>query len=134
MLKTNSKKVIAKIRQYIVDGFQPKEYGYEQYYNVDKTSFPCVAHAIFDCLYLEKIRYNNQKLSHYEYFKDWMQGLCSMVDSSYYCNISAVDLLGEWLGETEEEKERFTEDQAEERITQLLYRELKKGAEKYDQY
>ena len=131
MLRTNSKEVRAKVRQYIIDGFDSEAYGYEQYYNVDKENFSCVAHAIFDCLYIEKIKYNNQKFSHYEYFKDWMQELCSMVDSSYYYNVSAIDLLAEWLEETEAEKKRFTEEQAEEKITQLLYRELQKGAEKY---
>ena len=60
-----------------------------------------------------------------------MQGLCNMVDSSYYYNVSAVDLLAEWLEETEEEKKRFTEEQAEEKITYLLYCELQKGVEKY---
>lgn len=127
MLRTNSKEVKVKVKQYIMDGFDPEAYGYEQYYNVDKENFSCVAHAIYECLYDEKIKYNNQKLPKYEYFKDWMQGLCSMVDSSYYYNISAIDLLADWLEETEEEKKRFTEEQAEEKITWLLYRELKSG-------
>ena len=105
MKRTNSKEVKAKVRKYIMDGFDPEAYGYEQYYNVDKENFSCVAHAIYECLYTEKIKYNNQKLSKYEYFKDWMQGLCNMVDSSYYCNVSAIDLLAEWLEETEEENE-----------------------------
>lgn len=131
MLRTNSKEVRAKVRQYIIDGFDPKAYGYEQYYNVDKENFSCVAHAIFDCLYNEKIKCNKQKVSHYEHFKDWIQGLCNMVDSSYYYNVSAVDLLAEWLEETETEKKRFSEEQAEEKITYLLYCELQKGAEKY---
>lgn len=131
MLRTNSKEVRAKVRQYIIDGFDPEAYGYEQYYNVDKENFSCVAHAIFDCLYNEKIKCNTRKVSRYEYFKDWMQGLCNMVDSSYYYNVSAVDLLAEWLEETEEEKKRFTEEQAEEKITYLLYCELQKGVEKY---
>lgn len=127
MLRTNSKEVKTKVRQYIMDGFDPEAYGYEQYYNVDKENFSCVAHAIYECLYNEKIKYDNRKLSKYEYFKDWMQGLCSMVDSSYYYNVSAIDLLADWLEETEEEKKHFTEDQAEEKITYLLYRELKSG-------
>ena len=110
-----------------MEGFDPEAYGYEQYYNVEKENFSCVAHAIYECLYMEKIKYNNQKLSNYEYFKDWMQGLCNMVNSDYYCNVSAVDLLAEWLEETEEDKKRFTEAQAEEKITWLLYRELKSG-------
>lgn len=55
-----------------------------------------------------------------------------MVDSSYYCNVSAIDLLADWLEETEEEKKRFTEDQAEEKITYLLYRELKSGCKFFE--
>lgn len=127
MLKTNSKEVKAKVRQYIMDGFDPEAYGYEKYYNIDKGNFSCVAHAIFDSLYTEKIKNDNTKLSKYEHFKDWMQGLCDMINSSYYYNVSAVDLLAEWLEETEEEKERFTEEKAEETITRLLYCELKSG-------
>lgn len=45
----------------------------------------------------------------------------------YYYNVSAVDLLADWLNETDSEKARFTEEQAEERITALLFRELTKG-------
>ena len=62
MLRTNSKEVKAKVRQYIMDGFEPEAYGYEQYYNVDKENFSCVAHAIYECLYTEKIHFKVRKL------------------------------------------------------------------------
>ena len=39
MLRTNSKEVRAKVRKYIIDGFEPEAYGYEQYYDVNKEDF-----------------------------------------------------------------------------------------------
>lgn len=61
-------------------------------------------------------------------FCDWCAGLPNLLDTSiYYCG-SAVDLLGEWLDETEEEKAKYTETQAETMIDSLLYREISKVA------
>lgn len=60
-------------------------------------------------------------------FRDWAQGLPTAFNTLYYYNVSAVDLLADWLNETDSEKARFTEEQAEERITALLFRELTKG-------
>ena len=71
-------------------------------------------------------RYN----SDYEMFKDWAQGLPTAFNTSYYYNVSAVDLLADWLEETDKEKEKFEESAAEEKITWLIYRELRKGAAK----
>ncbi len=47
-----------------------------------------------------------------------------MIDTSYYYNICAVDWLGEWLDQTEAEKSKFSEHEAEIRISNLIYREL----------
>ena len=61
-------------------------------------------------------------------FADWCAGLPSLLDTSiYYCG-SAVDLLGEWLDETEEEKAKYSETEAETMIDSLLYREISKVA------
>lgn len=65
--------------------------------------------------------------SSFEMFRDWAQGLPTAFNTLYYYNVSAVDLLADWLNETDSEKARFTEEQAEERITALLFRELTKG-------
>lgn len=51
-----------------------------------------------------------------------------ILDTCYYYNRSAVDDLGAILEETEEEKARFTEQEAEQLLTDLIYRELTKGA------
>ena len=61
-------------------------------------------------------------------FADWSAGLPGVLDTCYYYNRSAVDDLGAILEETDEEKARYTEEQAEKTLTTLIYRELKKGA------
>ena len=62
---------------------------------------------------------------------DWMQGLPTAfpVADDIFLH-SAVDFLGDLLDETEEEKQRFTEEQAEKSSVYLLYRELEKNATK----
>jgi hypothetical protein len=61
-------------------------------------------------------------------FTDWCAGLPSVLDTCYYYNRSAVADLAAILEETPAEAERFTETQAEELLTALIYRELKRGA------
>lgn len=63
----------------------------------------------------------------WERFCDWAQGLALGGLFCYYYNRSAVDDLGDILEETEEERNKFTEAQAEEKLTMLIYRELMKG-------
>lgn len=71
--------------------------------------------------------YRNNELAA---FADWCADLPSVLDTCYYYNRSAVDDLGAILEETDEEKARYTEEQAEKTLTMLIYRELKKGAAK----
>lgn len=121
MLRTNSKKAVENIRAYIVDEIDL------EYFNLSEApDFPTACRLILQACENEK-RYSRSRTG-FNTFKDWAQGLPSAFNTCYYYNRSAVDLLGEWLEETEEEKARFDEDAAEERITRLLYRELTKGA------
>lgn len=124
MLRTNNKAVKEKIRKYIMDGFEPESYGYEGFEKVNRENFSCVAHAIFECFYDEKIKYDNRKLSKYELFEEWTSGLCSMINTSYWYNTSAIELVGNWLEQTEEERNKYTESDAEILVTKLIYREL----------
>lgn len=121
MLKTNSKKVIEKVRKYIIDGVD------HEYFELEADpDFNTACKLILQACQNEKryCRYNND----FEMFKDWAQGLPTAFNTSYYYNVSAVDLLADWLEETDKEKEKFEESAAEERITWLIYRELRKGA------
>ena len=88
--------------------------------------------AVLDVFYQEKVKhdkaYNAGRVSKYTLFEEWVSGLCSALPSDYYYNVSAVDLLGGWLDQTDDEKSKYSEDQAERMITKLLYRELTKHA------
>ena len=123
MLKSNSKAVLEKIRAYILDGIDLEYMGLD-----DTPDFPTACKLILNACANEKryLQYN----SPFEMFKDWAQGLPTAFNTCYYYNIPAVDLLGAWLEETATEKERYSESEAEDMITRLLYRELTKGAAK----
>lgn len=121
MLRSTNKAVINKIRQYIIDGVD------HEYFELEADpDFNTACKLILQACQNEKryCRYNND----FEMFKDWAQGLPTAFNTSYYYNVSAVDLLADWLEETDKEKEKFEESAAEERITWLIYRELRKGA------
>ena len=122
MLRT--KKAIGNIRAYIMDNFTPENYTHNP-----PKDFPGVAAFILDTFRKEKMsdfRYHN--CNEFAAFTDWCQGLPSVLNTCYYYNRSAVNDLGAILEETAEEKARFTEPEAERRLTWLIYRELSKGA------
>lgn len=123
MLRSNSKKVIEKIRNYIIEGVDHEYFGLKT-----DPDFKTACKLVLSACENEKryIRYN----SNFEMFKDWAQGLPSAFNTLYYYNVSAVNILGAWLEETESEKTKYSETEAEEKITWLLYRELTKGAKK----
>ena len=124
MLRT--KKAIENIRAYIMDNFTP-----ENYTDNPPKDFRGVAAFILDTFRKEKMSdYRYRDCSEFAAFTDWCQGLPSVLDTCYYYNRSAVDDLGRILEETAEEKARFTEAEAERRLTWLIYRELSKGAAK----
>lgn len=129
MLKSNSKKAAENIRAYIVNGFTP-----DGYTDNPPQEFPEIAAFILATFRSEKywclqdVRYYHgcERLA----FRDWCAGLAGVLDTCYFYNRSAVDDLGAILEETEQEKARYTEQQAEQLLTDLIYRELLKGAAK----
>lgn len=122
MLRTNSKKATENIRAYIEENFDCTGYELEK----EPETFKEKACFILKTCRLEK-RYSSFNMSDYKIFKDWCQGLPGLLDTCYYYNRSAVDDLAEILEETEKEKNRFTESEAEEKLTYLIYRELRKA-------
>ena len=129
MLKTNSKQAAENIRAYIVDNFTP-----EGYTDNPPQEFPEIAAFILatfrseKCWCLQDVRYYHG--CEFLAFRDWCAGLTGVLDTCYYYNRSAVDDLGAILEETDEEKARYTEQQAEQLLTDLISRELLKGAAK----
>lgn len=127
MLRTNTKKARENVRNYIIAGFTP-----EGYTDNPPQEFPEVARFILATFKNEKyhlprdIRY--YRGNEFAAFADWCAGLAGVLDTCYYYNRSAVDDLGAILEENEEEKARYTEEQAESTLTFLIYRELTRGA------
>lgn len=123
MLKTNSKKAKENLRNYII----------ENVLHNDETECTTIDEAIATLkkhFNVEKLHpYNLQlirsgKATEKAIFKSWLQGLPhgGIGDYWYFCN--AADILGGILEETEEEKARFTEEEAANMLTTLIYNEI----------
>lgn len=121
-LRTNSKKVKETIKNYIMDSFHDSDF--EHWHNVNITDYSTICSVILSTFKSEYIHDYNKNNNRQNEFINWAQGLPSIINTCYYYNVSAVDLLGDWLEETESEKSKFSENQAEELITKLIYREL----------
>lgn len=120
MLKTTTNKARLNIRNYIMEQCDSENYlGYT--IKAKPETWEEVAAFIRQTFRDEK-RYQigNQQ----ELFIDWCQGLPSALDTCYYYNRSVVDDLAVILEETEEEKARYTEEEAEYMLSHLIYREL----------
>lgn len=137
MLRTNSKQVVEKIDSYIRE--TAADYIRDQYTEdgetyiisgrvMDLNERNDLAAVILDIFKEEYLKHNPQyaagRVSRWDLFKDWAAGLALGGTFLYYYNVSAVDLLGDILEETEEERNRYSERAAEELLTKLIYRQL----------
>ena len=121
MLKTNSKQAKQNIREYILNHCTFESYGKEAPETIEEAST-----YLMECFTVEKSGdWYLRNYTEQERFIDWLQGLPSVFDSCYYYNRPAVDDLGNILEETPEERERFTEEEAERMLSQLIYREVR---------
>ncbi len=126
MLKTNSKKARENIQQYIINNFTPEGYTDEKIEDFENVA-AFILKTFRSEKYSTKEDYRYYKGIEALAFKDWAQGLPSVLDTCYYYNRSAVEDLGVILEESEEEKSRYTEEAAENTLTALIYRELIRG-------
>ena len=124
MLRSNSKKARENIRAYIMDNFTPDSYGRDR---GEFETFGAVAAYILETFRSEK-KYEHFR-SEQSAFISWCQGLSSVIDTCYYYNRSAVEDLGAIREETEAERNRYSEADAEKLLSNLIYRELLKGGE-----
>lgn len=127
-LKTNSHKARENVKQYILDNVDFSGYDVS---NTASKDFPAIAHFVLDIFRAEK-RYERHKIGvEFLAFLDWTQGLPSALDCCFWYNRSAVDDLGAILEETEEEKAKYSEEEAGLLLVKLIYRELVKGESEY---
>lgn len=122
MLKTNSKKARKNIQNYIHS--YAAEYMRDDY-DAEFSNERELCAAIFDAFRREALYPNNIKLHggrYYDIFKDWAQGLPIGQLFCYWWNRSAHDDLAALLEETPAEAARFTEEQACDCLTRLIFR------------
>lgn len=125
MLRTNCKKVMEAIKAYVMENYDGTNYDAGTPEAEAKTFEDMARVILADVKRVEGYKVSKRwSLSWQDAFCDWSKGLPSLLDTCYHYNISAVDLLGEWLEETEEEKAKYTEEQAETMLDKLIYREL----------
>lgn len=127
MLRTNSRRALDNLRAYIVDHTEDADTGYIP------SSFDEAARMIWDAFNAEYMgnesqrRYNLRTCGSWQgAFVAWCSGLPSTLDTSYYLH-SATEDLGAILEETEEERARYSETEAEDLLSRLIYREVSKA-------
>lgn len=129
MLKTNSKIVRERIKNYIIDNFSFENYKNEGI--VEPKTFHEIANFIWDSFMDCQSEHDLYCKNRQELFSDWCCGLPSILDTTPYHYLgSAVDLLGNILEETESEKARFDEMDAVRLMDYLIYREIIKEVRK----
>ena len=125
-LKSNSKAVNEAVKAYILDNFDTSNYT-PDYDNVNVSNIKEVCKAILECCSKEKfyLSYSNTQ----SMLIDWMQGLPSILDTApILYSGSAIDLIGNWLQQTEKEKSKYDETTAEQFALYLISRMIIKEA------
>jgi len=130
MLKTNSKIVRDRIRAYILSAENVEEFAPEGTPNETYNDKARAIYADFMRYYDGDNRNKYRPRPYQEAFEDWAAGLPAILDTCYYYNVSAVDLLGDMLEETAEERAKYDESDAEHLLTYLIFREISREAMK----
>lgn len=138
MLKSNSKQAIERIQDYVCNhvNFDYDSVNEKHYYVMELEKrhengeninmFSVYAHALYNIMYEEVIAYSKMNRSFQDSFIYWRKGSPSCFDTGYYVNRSAVDDLGDILEQTALQRSKYTESQAEEMLTRLIFREIYK--------
>lgn len=116
MFRTNSKQARENLKNYIMQSWNIEEE--DQGRTWKETQKDIIDSFNYEAYSSEYERRQNRQ----EAFKNWLLGLPRNLGDFCLCN--AVKDLGDILEETEEERARFTEDQAEEKISALIYTEV----------
>lgn len=136
MLRTNSKKAINNLDNYLLSYAEDiaAENDDALLFDYDLTNI----HGFADCVlnyyfYEEMIRTDNRyaagRISYNDLFLEWSRGLPLPIFDYYNFGGDAKKILGDILEETEEERGRFSESDAENMLTRIIYNRLVKNAD-----
>ena len=131
-LKTNSKQAKTNLFEYIRENIADRAEEANATIESNKDAALFVYQTFLDekmCDYY-KAKIRAFKMSEYDVFKDWAQGLPlnGLFDFWYHC--TAKTTASEILEETESEANRFTEEEAENFLTRWIYSTIKKEIER----
>lgn len=126
MLKTNCKKVNDFVKAFIIAHYTPENY------EIEKTDdFKQICQNIWNIFISERGDEIKRYKTYQNLFIDYLQGLPSIIDTDYYYQYSANDLLGELLEQTEKEKAKYTEMQSEYLFSYLIFKQITKNIDKF---
>lgn len=133
MLRTNSKKARINTDDYIMTIAEGIEENSKYYlcFDYDTKNIDDVCKCIWYQYFIpEYVQYNKQfeagRISLFELFEDWARGLpCEgLFDYYNYYNPDPVEIVGDILEETPEERAKFSQDQAADRLTMMIYNRI----------
>ena len=138
MLKTNSKKAIDNIWAYLegfTDIINDERIAYHPEFNyLQPGNRHDIATFIYYTYEVEKKKndnlWNAGRITDQALFNEWAQGLsmCGVFDYyTYRDDTNPVNILGDILEETENERNRYNKDAAADLLTNLIYREVIKN-------
>lgn len=117
MLRTNSKKFKENLNAYVLDAMD-ETLEYEKIEKNVKNAYQCLYN---DFERVEGYKFNRKYCYRFDLFCEYMGGLPHGFVYYYH---SAIKELGGLLEETEEERNKYTQLQAEQRLSSLIYREM----------
>lgn len=135
-LKTNTKKAINNLWLYLegfINDLNDEYIAYMPEFNYlqpgNKKELATVINEIFNAeVAAHDNRYKAGRISRQELFIEWAHGLpCAGIFDYYYIHESAVKILGDILEESEDERSRFTEDDAGNKLTFFIFREVERN-------
>lgn len=118
MLRTNTKKVKDGVKAYIMENFDAYDGD-----AVNADDFKSVAVYIWETFNDEILKHDKRRMSYQDFFIEWLQGLPTVLDCPHYYK-SAVDIVGDLLEQTENERNKYTETDAEHLMSYLIFREI----------
>lgn len=124
MIRTNSKKFKTNFESFLKENLRDCDYGID----FESMDLKTLCNEVFRIAREEGERYNT---FNYETFKQYMQGLPSLIYSSYWLNggcdcKTSFEVLRKLLEQTEEYQKKFDIEQANEYLTKLIWDSLNK--------
>lgn len=119
MLKTNNKKVRESIKKWVADNY------YDESYGLEAKDFKEICKNIKSIF--EKEKSSRRACWCLEDFKEWCEGLPTLLDTWPLMIDEVIDILGGILEETQEERQAYSAEQARDLMVYLIFREIDKA-------